>query len=80
MTDDGERRDSESVRKYTGATKDHPLMREAIRACDDKVFAEALCDFIDAHSREPGVAGSDVIDALRITAGTLADMGWTAKE
>jgi hypothetical protein len=69
-----------NVRKYTGATRDHPLMRAALPACDDREFAGALCDFIDERAREVGVSGADVVDALRIVAGTLCDMGWMLKD
>lgn len=69
-----------NVRKYTGATRDHPLMRAALSACDDREFADALCDFIDAEARADGVSGPDVVDALRVIAGTLCDMGWMLKD
>jgi hypothetical protein len=73
MTDDV---GSTSVQKYKGPTRDHPLMKRALMMCDNRPFAEALCDFIDTHA---GVSGMDTVDALRIVAGTLCDMQWMLK-
>jgi hypothetical protein len=68
-----------NVRKYTGATKLHPLMIGALPACDDRAFAESLCDYID-ECVKAGAKGADIVDALRIISGTLCDMQWMLKD
>lgn len=68
-----------SVRKYTGPTREHPLMLAAIKTCDNPAFAVSLCDFIDRENRA-GVKGPDIVDTLRVVSGTLCDMQWMLKD
>jgi hypothetical protein len=56
--------------------KDDPRMQGALEQVGDEQFAQALCDFIDQYSKDPGVAGTDVVHTLDAVATGLFAMGW----
>jgi hypothetical protein len=76
MTDIGPQH---AVRKYTGPTRYHPLMEVALASLNDRALGSELCDFLDRQV-EMGATGPDVVDALRVIAGTLCDMQWMLKD